>query len=198
MLAAPLALAGPLLLNACTSGTPSRLASTRAASLSSSVGLAFRSADKGLYLANDRGLSRWRDGAWSPVATPKDVGLSCVAINPSPGQLSPIFVSSVGAGVLRSDDGGASWQEMNDGLPRLDVTALAMHSFMLATLYAWLKGEGVYKTENSGGSWKRVPDEGPPDKDVRSLTHSALPGSMNTGWLYASTPEGIYLSMDCF
>jgi photosystem II stability/assembly factor-like uncharacterized protein len=161
--------------------------------------LAFRPADKGLYLADDRGLSRWHDGNWSPVTTPKDAGLSGIAINPSnPSKLSTIFVSGVGLGVARSDDGGASWKEVNTGLPKTDVTALAMHSFQLTTLYVWVKDDGVYKTENSGATWKRVPDQGPPNKDVRSLTHSALPGSMNTGWLYASTPEDIYLSMDCF
>lgn len=101
-------------------------------------------------------------------------------------------------GIVRSDDGGRNWKVVNAGLSGQDVTALAIHSFNRDTLYAWVKGDGVYSTEDGGTSWKRVPDQGPPDKDVRSLTHSTLPGSMKTGWLYASTPKGIYLSMDCF
>ena len=40
-------------------------------------------------------------------------------------------------------------------------------------------------------------DEGPPSK-VTALAHSTYEGSMNTGWLYAGTPDGPYLSMDCF
>jgi hypothetical protein len=74
---------------------------------------------------------------------------------------------------MRSDDGGANWQEINSGLPSRDVTALALHSFQRETLFAWLKDEGIYRTEDGGGS-------------------------MNTGWLYAATPSGAYLSIDCF
>jgi hypothetical protein len=40
-------------------------------------------------------------------------------------------------------------------------------------------------------------DEGPPALVV-ALAHSTLQGSMNTGWPYAASSEGPYLSMDCF
>jgi hypothetical protein len=40
-------------------------------------------------------------------------------------------------------------------------------------------------------------DNGPPVPFV-ALAHSTLKGSMNTGWLYAATFRGPYLSMDCF
>jgi photosystem II stability/assembly factor-like uncharacterized protein len=145
-------------------------------------------------------MARWRwrdgDGAWSNIAVPGSPGLSAVAVKP--GTPSTIYVGGLGLGVLRSDDGGANWKAVNTGLPNLDVTALALHSFRRDTLYAWLKGDGVYRTEDGGANWSRMPDQGPPDKDVRGLTHSTLPGSMNTGWLYAATPTGVYLSMDCF
>ena len=54
----------------------------------------------------------------------------------------------------------------------------------------------MFRTEDSGGSWMLM-DEGPPSK-VTALAHSTYEGSMNTGWLYAGTPDGPYLSMDCF
>jgi hypothetical protein len=73
-----------------------------------------------------------------------------------------------------------------------------MHSFRYATLYVWLKDIGIFRTEDSGTHWARMPDQGPPDTAVRGLAHSNLPGSMNTGWLYAATPSGAFLSMDCF
>jgi hypothetical protein len=54
----------------------------------------------------------------------------------------------------------------------------------------------VFRTEDSGGRWQKM-DVGP-TTDVVALAHSTLEGSMNTGWLYAATSAGPYLSMDCF
>jgi hypothetical protein len=152
--------------------------------------------DKSLLLADQRGLSRWHAGVWEELAVPGAYGLSAVTLNPE--APATIYVAGPGFGVVRSDDDGANWRAVHSGLPNLNATALAIHSFRRETFYTWLRGEGVFQTEDGGASWKRAPDQGPPDKDVRGLTHSTLPGSMNTGWLYAATPTGAYLSMDCF
>lgn len=190
-----LTLLGPLILAACAGGAVSP--TTRApVAATDSVALAFNPADDSLWLADRNGLSRWQDGAWESLAVPQTLGLSGLVVNPD--HPATIYASGPGLGVIRSDDDGASWKEINSGLPSLDVTALALHSFRRETLYAWLRGDGVYHTENGGANWVKMPDQGPPDKDVRGLTHSTLPGSMNTGWLYAATPTGAYLSMDCF
>ena len=164
---------------------------------SESVALAYDPGDGSLDMANRDGLSRWQVGSgWEKINFPNELSLSGVIINPD--QPATIFVSGPGLGVLRSDDGGVTWKEDNEGLPSLEVTALALHSSRRDTLYIWVRDEGIFRTEDGGASWKRVPDQGPPDVDVRGLTHSTLPGSMNTGWLYAATPTGAYLSMDCF
>ncbi|MEW5987316.1 MAG: hypothetical protein AB1791_11820, partial [Chloroflexota bacterium] len=143
------------------------------------------------------GLWRWQAGrGWEGVSLPAVAGLSAVVVNPD--RPATLYAGGPGLGVLHSDDDGMNWQAVNTGLPTLDVTALALHSFRREALYVWLKGDGVYRTEDGGAHWIRVPDRGPADTDVRGLVHSTLPGSMNTGWLYASTPTGAYLSMDCF
>ena len=204
---------GAWLLAACTSAAPTGSADPLAArgglpnpvgpsvpreiGPSESVALAYDPADGSLLKADRDGLFRWRaDSGWQAIDTPHTYGLSGVVINPD--QPTTMYASGPELGVLRSDDGGATWRVINNGLPSLDVTALALHSFRRETLYVWLRDEGIYRTEDGGLSWKRVPDQGPPDTDVRSLTHSTLPGSMNTGRLYAATPTGAYLSMDCF
>lgn len=160
------------------------------------VGLAYHSKDKTLLLADKHGLSRWRAAGWVAMDTPSTTGLSAVVLNPN--LPSTMYVSGPGLGVLRSSDGGASWKEVNSGLPNLNTGALAIHSFQLETLFVWVKNDGMYSTEDRGAHWTRVPDKGPEDPNVRSLVHSTLPGSMKTGWVYAATPKGIYLSMDCF
>lgn len=162
------------------------------------TGLAFNPADGSLLKADSAGLFRLPAAgqAWEAIQTPATSGLTGVAINPD--DPATLYVSGAGLGVLKSTDDGQSWSEINDGLVSEDVTTLAMHSFRYATLYVWLKDIGIFRTEDSGAHWARMPDQGPPDTAVRGLAHSTLPGSMNTGWLYASTPSGAYLSMDCF
>ena len=185
-----------LALTAC--GRSSAPTSTRhETGASDSVTLAYDPTDGSLFKADRQGLFRRRANiGWENINVPQASGLSGVIVNPD--QPATLYVSSPGLGVLRSEDGGQHWQAVNTGLPGLDVTALALHSFRRGTLYVWLKDDGIYRTEDGGANWKRMPDQGPPDTHVRGLTHSTLPGSMNTGWLYAATPTGAYLSMDCF
>ncbi|HEV2123857.1 MAG TPA: hypothetical protein VGW38_13920, partial [Chloroflexota bacterium] len=96
-------------------------------------------------------------------------------------------------------DQGRTWMAVGKELPSQQVHAVALHSFRPETLYVALRSKeasGIYRTEDNGGRWRKM-DEGPPAA-VGALAHSTLEGSMNTGWLYAGTPEGVYLSMDCF
>ena len=133
---------------------------------------------------------------WEAIPTSARSGLSAVVLNPD--ETQTLYVSGLGVGVLKSTDGGDNWREVNSGLTTTNVSALAMHSFRRETLYAWLKDDGMYRTEDGGAHWNRMPDTGPPDVGIQALAHSTLPGSMNTGWLYAATPSGAFLSMDCF
>jgi photosystem II stability/assembly factor-like uncharacterized protein len=107
-----------------------------------------------------------------------------------------LFAAGPGAGILRSDDRGATWRSLSDGLPGLEIAAFAVHSYLPETLFAWIEEQGVFRSEDNGGRWELM-DQGPPAA-VAMLAHSTLEGSMNTGWLYAATPQGPYLSMDCF
>ncbi|HEX9924429.1 MAG TPA: hypothetical protein VGD99_17360 [Anaerolineae bacterium] len=176
-------------------GPPDPAAPLQETILGDPTALAYNPADGSLLKADNQGLFRWQAGrGWEQVVEAQNPGLSGVAINPD--QTTTMVISGPGLGVLRSDDGGDNWQEINSGLPRPDVTALAMHSFRRDTLYAWISNDGIYRTEDGGVSWKKMPDVPIEDPQVRGLTHSTLKGSMNTGWLYASTPSGAYLSMD--
>ena len=188
------------LLAACATGASSSTGQANSSAATSQaaafIALAYQPADSSLLRADQNGLARWRDGQWKSIALPETAPMSGVVVNPE--QPQTVYASGLGLGVLRSNDEGTTWQAVNTALPSLDVTALALHSFKREILYAWLQGEGIYRTEDGGASWVQLPDQGPQDKDVRGLIHSTLPGSMNTGWLYASTPTGAYLSMDCF
>lgn len=184
-----------LVISACAS-TP---APAQTAGPDTVTGLAFNPADGSLWKTDAAGLSRLATNgqAWEAVRTPATSGLTGLALNPDDPTM--LYVSGPSVGVLKSVDGGQTWDTVHNGLPdKAEIMALAMHSFRFATLYVWAKDAGIYRTEDGGEHWARMPDQGPPDSNVRALAHSTLPGSMNTGWLYASTPSGAYLSMDCF
>ena len=189
-----LALAFVVLLSACSGqAMPPSPASTETV-----TSLAFNPADGSVFKTDAAGLFRLSAGSrmWDAVRTPAPSGLTAVVLNPD--DPNTLYVSSSAVGVLKSTDGGDSWREVNNGLTTTNISALAMHSFRRETLYAWVKDNGIYRTEDGGAHWNRMPDPGPPDAAVQALAHSALPGSMNTGWLYAATPGGAFLSMDCF
>jgi hypothetical protein len=187
-------LAVTLILAGCA-GKPTATVSSAKQNITS---LAFNPSDGSLLKADSTGLFRLTtDGqSWQPIQTPATSELTGVVINPD--HPATVYVAAKSSGVLKSTDNGKSWSPINNGLTTTDVLALALHSFRRETLYAWLNGQGMYRTEDGGEHWSRLPDEGPPDSNVQGLVHSTLPGSMNTGWLYASTPSGAYLSMDCF
>ncbi|MHB8626426.1 MAG: WD40/YVTN/BNR-like repeat-containing protein [Aggregatilineales bacterium] len=182
-----------------TNNVPAGSVAAGNASLSpnQSVGLAYDPADGSLLKADASGLQRWTsDAGWKSINAPQSSNLTTVVVNPT--DPKTLYVSGPGFGIARSSDGGTSWQMINNGLPALNVTALALHAFNLKTLFAWIGGQGVYRTDDAGDLWKQVPDQGPPDTNVYAMVFSTLPGSMQTGWLYASTPTGLYISMDCF
>ncbi|MGH2452417.1 MAG: WD40/YVTN/BNR-like repeat-containing protein [bacterium] len=164
------------------------------------IGLAVDPRNGDLLKAASAQLFRSKDGGrrWVPLPLPArfaSTGVSQVVVNPEKPDV--IYAAGPGAGVLMSRDSGATWQQINTGLSSTDVEALAIHASRRATLFVSLRGKGMYRTEDSGQRWQRM-DGGPAAQPVLALAHSPLEGSMNTGWLYAGTKEGPYISMDCF
>lgn len=159
--------------------------------------VAYHPATKSFLRVGAGGLLRSADAGatWAPAAGLDSGKVSQVALTwARPEQL---LAAGEGAGVVRSDDAGKSWRPVDKGLPSRDVAAVAVHVNRPDTLFASVVGKGVFRTENGGTEWQRM-DDGPPVSRVNALAHSTLPGSMNTGWLYAAAPEGVYISMDCF
>lgn len=145
----------------------------------------------GLFRSTDQGQS------WQPLSLPDDISPDQIHdVTTTTKAPDRLFVAGPGAGVLRSDDRGVNWRTVSDGLPSQEVGAFAVHSYLPDTLYAWIAEQGIFRTEDGGGKWNLM-DAGP-DSPVSMLAHSTYEGSMNTGWLYAATLDGPYLSMDCF
>lgn len=161
--------------------------------------IALDSADAGktLFKATASELYRSSDDGnkWNPVALPPATG-PVAAITVSPAQPSIVYVAGRNTGVLRSEDGGRDWTRRNHGLPSHEVVALAAHATQPETVYAYIRGSGIFRSQDGGGHWKLM-DRGPREPVV-GFVHSNMPGSMQTGWLFAATANGVRRSMDCF
>jgi photosystem II stability/assembly factor-like uncharacterized protein len=155
------------------------------------TGTLLKATGKALSRSSDQGQT-WTSVALPPFAAKADI----VAVAISAGNRDLLYVAGPGLGVLRSKDGGRSWTAANQGLASRNVVALTTHADQADTLYAYIADEGVFRSQDAGGSW-RLMDKGPREK-IRHFVHSNMPGSMETGWLFAATEKGVRRSMDCF
>ncbi len=130
----------------------------------------FRSTDGGRTWQELAGLRGHDTGAlWSPGAG--GMGLHTILLDPvHPGR---IFIAISAAGVFRSDDAGASWRPMNQGLrsefmpdPTAEVGhcvhRIALHPSRPETLFMQ-KHWDVMRSDDAGASWHEVSGNLPSD-----------------------------------
>ncbi|MDL0429496.1 hypothetical protein QPM17_00020 [Marinobacter sp. TBZ242] len=107
-----------------------------------------------------------------------------------------LYLSGPGLGIWRYEYASERWQSLSHTLPDLGITAIAAHATQPDTLYAYLGEGGMFRSRDAGAEWMKV-DSGPREP-VEAFLHSDMPGSMESGWLFAGTTRGVARSMDCF
>jgi photosystem II stability/assembly factor-like uncharacterized protein len=137
----------------------------------------------GIYVSTDYG-NTWV--ATENEFTPGDVPISIKSIG------SNIFTAVQNEGVYHSTDNGVNWTMVNNGLPTLNVTELAINS---NRVFVSTGGSGVYYSTNNGGLWNSC-NSGIAGTD-QTVTHIHASDSL----LFCSTyngfgPAGIYVSED--
>lgn len=60
-------------------------------------------------------------------------------------------------GVHRSEDGGATWMALNQGLATTNVRTIAQSPSDPKVFYAGTNGSGLYRSEDAGETWKAMP-----------------------------------------
>jgi len=153
----------------------------------------FLGAHTGLFRSDDRGRT------WKRVpVSGKHAHLDVMDIAPDPRKLRTIYIATHEMGVLKSIDGGQTWQDASGGLDGPDVHGLAIDPNTPSRLYAAVrdKGEGIYRTTDSGSKWIRV-DDGPRE-EIKFLRSVNIPTGMGGIFLYAGTSTGLQRSPDCF
>jgi hypothetical protein len=66
-----------------------------------------------------------------------------------------IYVGARGSGVWKTDNGGASWTPVTDGLPTLTVSGLAIAPSQPQRLYL-ATPQGIFRTDDGGATWPSV------------------------------------------
>ena len=140
-----------------------------------------------VFSAGNRGLYRTTDGGdtWTQPITEST---SSVVIDPR--HPSVVYVSTQGAGVLRSADGGATFLTINTGLTTLRTSrgaGVVIDPRDSRVLYVGTEGGGVFRSRNGGASWSAI---------NQGLTNTTVFGlaidPQNPDVLYASGGSGVF------
>ncbi len=94
-----------------------------------------------------------------PVERVGPAGGTFTSVVVDPTNPAVLYVGTFGQGVFKSQDGGQSWQAMNNGLGNLTIQSLAIRS-NATTLYAGTYGSGIYRSLDSGETWEAINGSG--------------------------------------
>jgi ligand-binding sensor domain-containing protein len=106
----------------------------------------------GVSRSDDRGLQFRR-----LASAPTSVTALAIGVGANP----PLFAAGIFSGAWRSDDGGATWKEINEGLesgqtlPAATVNAFLVHPRRAGLLWAGAQN-GVYRSLDGGAHWART------------------------------------------
>ncbi len=148
-----------------------------------------------LLVLRDNGLFTVKDGTSTAIPLPPSQQQARPTVL-AKGADGSLYAAGPGLGVWRYNNASTSWQSLNATLPGRGVTAMATHATQPGTLYAYLGKDGIFRSRDAGVKWVKV-DSGPREP-VQTFLHSDMPGSMESGWLFAGTTRGVARSMDCF
>ncbi len=140
-----------------------------------------KSTDGGLSWrpANDTVSSRWN--------------INCLAVNPQTDRT--VYAGTVDGGVLKTNDGGTRWSQMNTGLRSLDIRSIAIDPSNPSVVFAGAESGGLYKSVDGGTTWKQSSNGMDPQGTIRSVvvnptdTHVLFAGDLRTG-VYRSGDAG--------
>ncbi len=139
----------------------------------------------GGYRSGDGGRS------WRAIGAPPDA-VQTLTAGDSP---DVVYAGALNRGVLRSADGGSTWQVSDAHLRAAMVTALAVDPTSSARLYAYANGEGLFVSRTGGGHWRGAPSAGagvPPDLGLTTLAIDPAA----TGTVYLGSQAGLMKSTD--
>ncbi|MCL1916461.1 MAG: hypothetical protein FWG17_07145 [Desulfovibrionaceae bacterium] len=124
--------------------------------------------------------------AWHKIALDKTHVVSLVS---DPARASTLYAAT-SLGLLKSLDGGASWDSLGEALPRdIPPSAVAISRYNSKELYVGYDGLGLFKSSDGGQSWQSMND-GLPNTSVRCIAINPL----NPNLVYLGILGGVAIS----
>ena len=118
-----------------------------------------------------------------------------LVVHPTNAQI--VYVSSVTRGLLKSIDGGQTWDEVGEGLPEAAANTLAIHPLNPALMFAGISdemslgGKGVYRSLDGGDTWTQQGG----GMDANALVTSVVVDPNDVNVVYACDHlSGVYVS----
>lgn len=140
---------------------------------------------------------------------PGNVGGRIRSILIHPTNPSTMWIGAVGGGIWRTSDNGASWTPMDDFLPTIGVSCMAMDPVNPDHLYAgtgegffntgipgtsnnaFRRGAGIFKSEDAGSTWERLAST---DGSAFYFVNRIAIAPTNRDLILVATNDGIYRS----
>lgn len=147
-----------------------------------------------VYIGTTRGLFKSVDagGSWKRL-TKKDLTVNAIVIHPKNNNV--VYLATEAAGILKSTDGGAHFEQANNGFIHRSVAYLQTDPNVKGRIYAGVVFDGsyggVFRSEDGGETWRQI-SQGilDSDRDVYTI----LMSSRDPKTLYAGTSHGMYKS----
>jgi len=172
--------------------------------LAMSTGGVYRTEDGGAtWQASNKGIKAY----FMPDPWP-EFGQCVHKVAASPARPDQLFIQNH-HGVYRSDDGGASWSSIADGLPTDFGFAMVAHPRRPGVIYNFpLEADGrryppefkcrVFRSEDAGETWQALSDGLPTDPYYPSVLRDAMcADNAETVGVYFGTRDGdVYASRD--
>ncbi len=138
------------------------------------------------------GIFRTTDGGrrWTPTTTPPSIFVTLLALDASAALYAGALPleADVG-GVLRSADGGASWERRNGGIPGLRTLSVAVDPADPDNLVTSVNGPGLFRTANAAARWVPVRGSFPPGRISGVLTSEVIAGGAGTFYFVDQSRE---------
>ncbi|MDP6097712.1 MAG: hypothetical protein QGG67_17255 [Gammaproteobacteria bacterium] len=141
----------------------------------------------GVQRSNDSGLS------WSWVNSGAMSDAHVTSITTAADNIDLVFVATTNRGVLRSSNGGDSWQKLQGGLPDIAALSVAVDPRDSTLVFAGFEEGGLYRSSDGGDNWSLLTSGINPEGQITDVVFDSTDSMI----LYAADKSaGVYRTTD--